>query len=98
MAKGSDFGQGAPPVGNITLKELFHIAKAKSMDPQLIGVPVRTICLALMRSAKQMGIKISRELEPEFSKRNDEPIEGLEEKRKQLRLLNKAQKKGKGKK
>ena len=26
------------------------------MDPQLIGVPVRTICLSLMRTAKAMGI------------------------------------------
>ncbi|CAJ1361498.1 unnamed protein product [Effrenium voratum] len=98
LPKGSDFGNGAPPVGNITLKELYHIAKVKSMDPQLIGVPVRTICLSLMRTAKAMGIQITRELQPDFAKRNDEPVEGLEERRKQLRLLNKASKKGAKKK
>lgn len=97
LPKGSDFGNGAPPVGNITLKELYHIAKAKSMDPQFIGIPTRTICLSLMRTAKQMGIKITKDLQPEFAKRNDEPVEGLEERRKQLRLLNKASKKGKKK-
>lgn len=97
LPKGSDYGNGAPAVGNITLKELYHIAKAKSMDPQFIGIPTRTICLSLMRTAKQMGIKITRELDLEFAKRNDEPVEGLEERRKQLRLLNKASKKGKKK-
>eukprot|EP00931_Biecheleriopsis_adriatica_P001001 TRINITY_DN101197_c0_g1_i1.p1 TRINITY_DN101197_c0_g1~~TRINITY_DN101197_c0_g1_i1.p1 ORF type:complete len:189 (-),score=46.60 TRINITY_DN101197_c0_g1_i1:24-566(-) len=97
IPKGGDYGAAAAPVGNITLKELYHIAKAKSMDPQMVGVPVRTICLSVMRTAKAMGIKVSRELEPDFLKRDDEPVEGLEEKRKQLRLLNKATKK-KGKK
>ncbi|CAK9066343.1 unnamed protein product [Durusdinium trenchii] len=97
LPRGSSVGNGGPPVGNITFKELYHIAKAKSMDPQLIGIPTRTICLGLMRTAKQMGIKVTRELEPEFAKRNDEPVEGLEERRKQLRLLNKASKKGKKK-
>ncbi len=97
LPKGSDWGNGAPPVGNITLKELYHVAKAKSMDPQFIGIPTRTICLSLMRTAKQMGIKITKDLQPEFAKRNDEPVEGLEERRKQLRLLNKASKKGKKK-
>ena len=44
------------------------------------------------------GIQITRELQPDFAKRNDEPVEGLEERRKQLRLLNKASKKGAKKK
>lgn len=97
LPRASSFGNGAAPVGNITLKELYHIAHAKSMDPQMIGIPIRTICLSLMRTAKAMGIKVTRELELDFAKRNDEPVEGLEERRKQLRLLNKASKKGKKK-
>mmetsp|Transcript_36119 Transcript_36119/g.58306 ORF Transcript_36119/g.58306 Transcript_36119/m.58306 type:complete len:184 (+) Transcript_36119:645-1196(+) len=94
IPKGGDYGAAAAPVGNITLKELFHIAKAKSMDPQLVGVPIRTICLSLIRTAKAMGILVSKELQPEFSKRDDQPVEELEELRKQLRLRAKASKKG----
>lgn len=28
-------------VGNVTLKEIYHIAKCKSMDPPLIGMSLR---------------------------------------------------------
>eukprot|EP00933_Yihiella_yeosuensis_P081541 TRINITY_DN95176_c0_g1_i1.p1 TRINITY_DN95176_c0_g1~~TRINITY_DN95176_c0_g1_i1.p1 ORF type:complete len:182 (+),score=38.53 TRINITY_DN95176_c0_g1_i1:78-623(+) len=94
IPKGGDYGAAAPPVGNITLKELYHIALAKSMDPQMVGVPVRVICLSLIRTAKAMGILVSKDLQPEFSKRDDQAVEELEELRKQLRLRNKATKKG----
>mmetsp|Transcript_131552 Transcript_131552/g.281236 ORF Transcript_131552/g.281236 Transcript_131552/m.281236 type:complete len:181 (+) Transcript_131552:150-692(+) len=94
IPKGSDWGNGREPVGNITLKELYHIAKAKSMDPQMVGVPLRAICIAVISTAKAMGIKVSRELSPEFSKRDDQPVETLEQLRQKIRLQNKASKKG----
>mmetsp|Transcript_151184 Transcript_151184/g.485677 ORF Transcript_151184/g.485677 Transcript_151184/m.485677 type:complete len:181 (+) Transcript_151184:94-636(+) len=93
IPKGSDWGAGRAPVGNVTFKEIYHIAKAKSMDPQLIGVPLRTICLSLMSSARAMGITVTRDLHPDFLKRDDQPVEELEELRKQIRLRNKAGKK-----
>merc|ERR1712176_467566 len=51
IPRGSAFGNGQAPVGNITLKELYHIAKAKSMDPQMIGVPLHAICKSLINTA-----------------------------------------------
>mmetsp|Transcript_14322 Transcript_14322/g.42736 ORF Transcript_14322/g.42736 Transcript_14322/m.42736 type:complete len:181 (-) Transcript_14322:15-557(-) len=93
IPKGSDWGAGKPPVGNVTFKEVYHIAKAKSMDPQLVGIPLRTICISVMSTARAMGVHVSKDLLPEFSKRDDQPVEGLEAMRKDLRLRNKAGKK-----
>merc|ERR1712083_723936 len=95
IPKGSDWGAGKPPVGNITLKEVYHIAKVKSMDPPLVGVPVRAICFSVIGTAKAMGITVTKDLLPEFSKRDDQPVETLEALRKELRLRNKAGKRGK---
>merc|ERR1711920_719087 len=72
IPKGSDWGAGRAPVGNITLKELYHIAKVKSLDPALVGVPLRAICLQVKTTAAAMGIHVSRELLPEFAKRDDQ--------------------------
>mmetsp|Transcript_36814 Transcript_36814/g.97485 ORF Transcript_36814/g.97485 Transcript_36814/m.97485 type:complete len:186 (-) Transcript_36814:37-594(-) len=94
IPKGSDWGAGRPPVGNVTFKEVYHIARAKSMDPQLVGIPLRTICIGIMSTARAMGVTVTRELLPEFSKRDDQPVETLEAMRKELRLRNKAGKKG----
>mmetsp|Transcript_3180 Transcript_3180/g.6243 ORF Transcript_3180/g.6243 Transcript_3180/m.6243 type:complete len:184 (+) Transcript_3180:38-589(+) len=94
VPNGSALGDAGPPVGNITLKEVYHIALAKRLDPPFVGVPLRTMCMSIMHTARAMGIKVSRELLPEFSKRNDQPVETLEELRKQLRLQNKAGRKG----
>merc|ERR1712137_501696 len=95
IPKGSDWGAGKDPVGNVTLKEIYHIAKAKSMDPELIGIPVRAIAINIMGTAAAMGIKVTRELLPEFAKRDDVPVERLEEMRKEIRLRNKAGKRRK---
>jgi large subunit ribosomal protein L11 len=92
--RGSDWTSGASPTGNVTLKEIYHIARAKSMDPNMIGVPVYAICHGLIRTARAMGITVTRELLPEFSKRDDVAVERLEDLRKDLRLKNKAGKKG----
>merc|ERR1711972_165644 len=80
-------------MGNVTLKEVYHMARAKSMDPQLIGQPLRVICLGLHRTARALGVTITKDILPEFSKRTDTPIEQLENLRKELRLKNKASKK-----
>mmetsp|Transcript_124884 Transcript_124884/g.364737 ORF Transcript_124884/g.364737 Transcript_124884/m.364737 type:complete len:181 (+) Transcript_124884:128-670(+) len=90
LPRGSPFGAAQAPWGNVTLKEVYHIALAKRLDPPLVGVPLRTICLGVMRCAKGMGIHVSRELLPEFSKRDDQPVETLEQLRKEQRLRNKA--------
>eukprot|EP00927_Polykrikos_kofoidii_P021008 TRINITY_DN20036_c0_g1_i1.p1 TRINITY_DN20036_c0_g1~~TRINITY_DN20036_c0_g1_i1.p1 ORF type:complete len:180 (-),score=30.00 TRINITY_DN20036_c0_g1_i1:107-646(-) len=95
LPKGSDFGGGKTPVGNVTLKEVYHIARAKSMDPNMVGVPLRAICISIIGSARAMGIRVTRNLLPEFSKRDDVPIEKLEQLRKEIRLRNKAGKRGK---
>mmetsp|Transcript_80555 Transcript_80555/g.228032 ORF Transcript_80555/g.228032 Transcript_80555/m.228032 type:complete len:181 (+) Transcript_80555:143-685(+) len=93
IPSGSTWGWAQAPVGNVTLKEVYHIALAKSMDPSFVGVPIRTICISIMSTARAMGILVSRELSPEFSKRDDQPVETLEQLRKELRLRNKASRK-----
>mmetsp|Transcript_62398 Transcript_62398/g.125020 ORF Transcript_62398/g.125020 Transcript_62398/m.125020 type:complete len:180 (-) Transcript_62398:104-643(-) len=95
MPRGSPHGAAQAPWGNITLKEVYHIAMAKRLDPPWVGVPLRTICMSVIRTAKSMGIAVSRELLPEFAKRDDQPVETLETLRKELRLRNKAGRKGK---
>eukprot|EP00929_Paragymnodinium_shiwhaense_P009950 TRINITY_DN114380_c0_g1_i1.p1 TRINITY_DN114380_c0_g1~~TRINITY_DN114380_c0_g1_i1.p1 ORF type:complete len:182 (-),score=37.57 TRINITY_DN114380_c0_g1_i1:76-621(-) len=95
LPQGSGMGTGADPVGNITMKEIYEIARAKSMDPQMIGVPLRAICVRIIGTCKAMGITVSKEkLLPEFSKRDDTPVEALENLRKEQRLRNKAGKRG----
>mmetsp|Transcript_118545 Transcript_118545/g.382691 ORF Transcript_118545/g.382691 Transcript_118545/m.382691 type:complete len:181 (-) Transcript_118545:169-711(-) len=90
IPRGSAWGDAQAHVGNVTLKEVYHIALAKRLDPPLVGVPVRALCISIMHTARAMGIKVSRELLPEFSKRDDQPVETLEQLRKELRLKNKA--------
>lgn len=81
-------------VGNITLKELYHIAEAKSQDPQWLGVPIRSICLAVFGTCRAMGIRVTKERLQEFSKRDETPIWDLERLRKDIRTKNKAAKRG----
>ncbi|CAD7964243.1 unnamed protein product [Amoebophrya sp. A25] len=90
----------AAPVGfgNITLKELYHIAEAKSQDPQWIGVPLRTICLAVLGTCKGMGIRVTRERLQEFSKRDEVRVWDLEKLRKELRTRKKNKARGAAKK
>ena len=45
--------------------QLYHIALAKSMDPQFVGRPLRAICIALIGTAHAYGIKVTEELQPE---------------------------------
>ncbi|CDI85303.1 ribosomal protein L11, putative [Eimeria praecox] len=81
---------GKEIVGNVTLKEIYHIAKCKSMDWPLIGLSLQGICRSLIGSAKAMGIQVTPQLLPAFSKRDYTPVEDLEQMRKDLRQKRKA--------
>ena len=85
-AKGSD-----QCVGNISMKELYEIAKAKQNDPQYVGVPLRAICLAVLGTASSMGIRVTRERLTQFAKRDDIPVWDLERLRKDERARKKAE-------
>jgi large subunit ribosomal protein L11 len=80
-------------VGNITLKEIYEIAKIKSIDPAFIGVPLRNICVSLIGTARAMGLRVSKELGLDFQGRDDMRIVDLAKNRKELRALNKTGKK-----
>eukprot|EP00403_Amphidinium_massartii_P035250 CAMPEP_0178438128 /NCGR_PEP_ID=MMETSP0689_2-20121128/35400_1 /TAXON_ID=160604 /ORGANISM="Amphidinium massartii, Strain CS-259" /LENGTH=177 /DNA_ID=CAMNT_0020060455 /DNA_START=35 /DNA_END=565 /DNA_ORIENTATION=+ len=79
--------------GAVTLKEIYHIAKAKCMDPNFVGVPLRTICMGLINTCRAMGIHVGKELPYEFRKRDDIPVLALPQMRKEERLRNKATRK-----
>ncbi|CDJ30144.1 ribosomal protein L11, putative [Eimeria mitis] len=97
---------GKDIVGNVTLKEIYHIAKCKSMDWPLIGLSlqsicrsligsaramgIQSICRSLIGSARAMGIQVTPQLLPAFSKRDYTPVEDLEQMRKDLRQRRKA--------
>ncbi|KAL8452311.1 hypothetical protein Emag_002430 [Eimeria magna] len=81
---------GKHTVGNVTLKEVYHIAKCKSMDWPLIGISLQGICRSLIGSAKAMGIQVTPALQPAFSKRDYTPVEDLEQMRKDSRQKRKA--------
>lgn len=78
------------------LKEVYHIAKAKCMDPPLIGTSLQTICSALVGTARNCGVRVSRELAEQYSKRDFQPVSQLEALRAQQRQLNKAAKRSQG--
>eukprot|EP01066_Platyproteum_vivax_P011712 Platyproteum_vivax@DN5314_c0_g1_i2.p2 len=65
-------------IGNIILKEVYHIAKAKCMDPPLIGVPLKGICRQVLSSARSLGVIVSeRQLMDDYKYRNDTPVNTL---------------------
>ena len=82
-------------VGNVTLKEIFHIAKMKCMDPQYIGMPLRAICLSVIGSARAMGIQVTRERLPEHKNRDDVEVTQLEKLRKDIKAQNKLDRRNK---
>ncbi|KAF8818764.1 putative ribosomal protein L11 [Cardiosporidium cionae] len=82
-------------VGNITLKEVYHIAITKSMDPPLIGLPLETLCKQIISTANACGIAVTKELLPEFKNRDYRGLKELEILRKEIRQRNKAARRGK---
>ncbi|ORM39426.1 putative 54S ribosomal protein [Babesia sp. Xinjiang] len=79
-------------VGNVTLKEVYHIAKCKCMDPPLIGIPLYVICKRIIGTANAMGIAVTRELLPEFRKRDYTKVSHLDQMKKDIRMQRKSQK------
>ena len=82
-------------VGNITLKELYHIAEAKAMDPQFIGASLRSICMSLLGTCRAMGILVTKERLIEYKDRDDVHVTDLVKLRKEARAFNKLGKKAK---
>ncbi|KAK1443428.1 hypothetical protein BgAZ_203040 [Babesia gibsoni] len=82
-------------VGNVTLKEVYHIAKCKSMDPPLIGVPLYVICKRIIGTANAMGIAVTREILPEFRKRDYTRVSQLDQMKKDIRMQRRSQRRGK---
>eukprot|EP00922_Rhytidocystis_sp_ex-Travisia-forbesii_P069258 GHVS01103330.1.p1 GENE.GHVS01103330.1~~GHVS01103330.1.p1 ORF type:complete len:184 (+),score=26.52 GHVS01103330.1:161-712(+) len=87
---------GHEEVGNVRLKEIYHIAKAKCMDPSLIGSSLSRISSHLIGTARNMGVRVSRELGEEYSKRDFQPVSQLDQMRAHQRQLNKAAKRSQG--
>lgn len=83
------------PVSYITTKELFHIAKSKSMDPNLLGIPTYNVVRSLMGTAEAMGIRVSKDPHPDWPKRDIISPGELDSLRKEHKLRNKASKKAK---
>lgn len=75
-------------VGNVRLKELYHIARAKSMDPPLIGRSLHAICSELIGTCHNMGVKATRDLQEQFTKRDFLPVSQLVKLKENQRALN----------
>ncbi|EPR59075.1 putative ribosomal protein L11 [Toxoplasma gondii GT1] len=89
---------GHQSVGNVTLKEIYHIARCKSMDWPLIGMSLRGICRSLIGTARASGIEISKEILPAYHKRDYTDVQALESMRKDMRQRKKAAKRAATKK
>ena len=53
-------------VGWLSVKHIYEIAKIKSHDKTMIGVPMKEICQLVIQRARQMGFRVQYEdLEPD---------------------------------
>lgn len=66
-----------PPRGNITLREVYHLALVKSMDSRWMGRPLPDICKNIMHRCHSCGIAVTKELLPRFLDRDSVPVEEL---------------------
>ena len=57
VTKGSD-KPGREEVGQVSLRQLYEIAKIKQKDPNLQHVPLLGICRMIKGSARTCGIRI----------------------------------------
>ncbi|KAF4741334.1 54S ribosomal protein L11, mitochondrial [Perkinsus olseni] len=81
-------------VGTITLKEVYHIARAKSMDPTNVGKPLRSIVISVIGTAHAMGIQVLYKLPVQHQHRDDLPISDLDRLKKETRARSKLMKRG----
>lgn len=51
-------GHGAK--GSISLKHVYRIAELKQQDRRFIYMPIKSLCLSIMSTAKSMGIDVVR--------------------------------------
>lgn len=51
---------GHDMAGQVSLKHVFEIAKAKSADPAFAGVPLESVCKTVVGAARSMGIRVVR--------------------------------------
>jgi large subunit ribosomal protein L11 len=62
-AAGIEKGAGQPgkedPVGSITMKHIYEIAKIKQKDPGLTDVKLEKICKSIVSTARSMGLTVS---------------------------------------
>ena len=77
-------------VGMITLKEVYHIARAKMKDPRNVGVPLFRMCRQIIGQAENMGIRVARERLRRFGMRDRTVVADLEQLTKQAKITNKA--------
>ena len=45
-------------VGEVTLKQIYEIAKVKQKDPNLQNIPLQSIVSQIINSTKSMGITV----------------------------------------
>uniref|UniRef100_A0AC34QUR1 Mitochondrial ribosomal protein L11 n=1 Tax=Panagrolaimus sp. JU765 TaxID=591449 RepID=A0AC34QUR1_9BILA len=61
IRRGSQFGSAGEVAGILSVKHLYEIAKIKSRDKTLVGVPLQEICQMLVKTCRTMGIKVQYE-------------------------------------
>lgn len=49
---------GHKTAGEITLKQIYEIAKVKQNDPNLMSIPLQSIVSQIINSTKSMGINV----------------------------------------
>ncbi|VDK45432.1 unnamed protein product [Anisakis simplex] len=48
-------------VGKLSVKHIYEIAKVKSQDKCLVGVPLQDICRMIIKSCRTIGIEVTHE-------------------------------------
>jgi large subunit ribosomal protein L11 len=54
-------GGGRDIAGKVTLKHIYEIAKVKSRDRLLVGIPLQVICGMLIVTSRSVGIEVIRD-------------------------------------
>lgn len=52
------YGKGDPPIGRISLKHAFEIAKIKQQDSRMSGLSLEGIVKSVVATAKTVGIEV----------------------------------------
>lgn len=79
-------------VGNVTIKEVYHIALAKQFDAPNLGKPLQAVMAAVIGSARSIGIEVTPVMLRHFYNRNRVPVGMLDQQKKDMRQRKKAEK------